>query len=109
MKKLILPIIFVLLISGCVSQSQTNINQTILAKDTAVSKCAELCHTKKTAMDFSNGPCLSNKITEDWVCDVAHSPRQTVDDKPENQCTEYGKTASHFVELDENCGFIRAV
>ena len=56
---------------------------------------------------MTNGPCLSNEIVEDWVCDVAHSPRQAVDDLPENQCPAYGDKASHFVEVDPDCNFIR--
>lgn len=74
-------------------------------------KCAELCKEKlNERQDISNGPCLSNEIAPDWVCDVAHSPRQTIDNLPENQCSAYreGKM-HHFVEVDEKCNLIRAV
>lgn len=49
--------------------------------------------------DLSSGPCLG-KIADDWVLDVAHLPRQDVDNDPANQCAEYrsGK-AHHFVEV----------
>jgi hypothetical protein len=44
-----------------------------------------------------------------WVADMAHDPRQDVDDDPENQCAAYreGK-ADHFVELDPEGEFIRS-
>ncbi len=77
--------------------------------------CVELCEAAKAeGMVLSDGPCLSDNNPEwgieNWVCDVAHSPRQSVDNQPENQCQEFrsGK-ASHFVEVDTDCGFIRAV
>ncbi len=45
-------------------------------------------------VDLSNGPCLG-KIADDWVLDVAHLPREQVDNLPENQCQGY----KHFVEM----------
>jgi hypothetical protein len=51
-------------------------------------------------VDFAEGPCLG-VIMEGWVADVAHEPRQAVDDRPENQCEAYRSgEADHFVELD---------
>lgn len=59
--------------------------------------------------DLSNGPCLDNALISGWVLDIAHNPRQEVDDKPENQCPAYvNGTAKHFVELDPQGNFIRA-
>jgi hypothetical protein len=64
-------------------------------------------------VDLSNGPCLSDAlpsgvITPGFVCDVAHSPRQAVDDDPKNQCSAYRDgRASHFVEVDPACAPIR--
>lgn len=55
---------------------------------------------KQGGLDMENGPCLG-KIAEDWVLDIAHNPRQPVDDKVENQCAEYRQgQAHHFIELD---------
>lgn len=50
-------------------------------------------------VDLSAGPCLG-VIGPDWVADIAHDPREPVDDDPANQCAEYreGKV-THFVEL----------
>ncbi len=72
-----------------------------------ISKCLKL---KETGKDLSNGPCLLNPIPSapDWVCDVAHWPRQEVDNLPENQCSAYreGK-ATKFVEVTPDCKLIR--
>jgi len=46
----------------------------------------------------------------DWLCDVAHSPRQDADNRPENQCQSYGsRQANHFVDVTPECGVVRAV
>lgn len=67
--------------------------------------CINLC--KEFQGEKSNGPCLG-LIKDDWVCDVAHSPRQDMDNNPENQCIEYREgMASHFIEVDEDCNLIR--
>ena len=75
-------------------------------EEIAIEKCIELCLSQKDNLD--QGPCLSNEIVEDWVCDVAHSPRLSLDNQPENQCSAYKeKKAHHFVEVDPECGFIK--
>jgi hypothetical protein len=50
--------------------------------------------------DFSNGPCIAEEVIDDWSVDIAHDPRDEIDDRPENQCQFYrdGQT-NHFVEL----------
>lgn len=62
----------------------------------------------KQGVDLSSGPCLADDEIPDWVVDVAHNPRQPIDDLPENQCPSYrsGK-AKHFVELDPAGNVIR--
>jgi len=78
-------------------------------KTLATIKCRELCQEKLATDDqnFNIGPCLSNNIIPDWVCDIAHSPRQEVDDDPANQCKAFRTgQAHHFVELDGNCNAI---
>ena len=51
-------------------------------------------------VDMSNGPCLG-VIMDNWVADVAHDPREDVDDETANQCEAYRTgDADHFVELD---------
>jgi len=78
--------------------------------------CIAMCQEQLNAgADLSKGPCLVNNIGENpkgeiWVCDVAHSPRQDVDNQPENQCEDYGSgVAKHFVEVDEQCNVIEAI
>jgi hypothetical protein len=59
-------------------------------------------------VDMSNGPCLG-VIMDNWVADVAHEPREEIDDDPANQCEAYRKgEADHYVELDLNGDVIRA-
>ncbi len=104
--KQLLIILFasLILISGCVSESSV---QVISQKIDVVAACKQLCQQEKVKRDLSNGPCLSNAIAEDWVCDVAHSPRIEADNNPANQCSSYGKEAHHFVEVDTDCNFIK--
>ena len=45
-------------------------------------------------LDLSKGPCLGT-IKKDWILDIAHLPRQPIDDLPENQCHNF----QHFVEM----------
>jgi hypothetical protein len=59
-------------------------------------------------VDMSRGPCLG-VIKEGWVADVAHDPRQPIDDEPQNQCEEFRSgDADHFVELDPQGRYIRS-
>lgn len=63
---------------------------------------------KAEGLDMSDGPCLTNELIPGWVVDVAHDPRQPIDNQPENQCSAFrqGK-AEHFIELDTNGNLIR--
>lgn len=78
-------------------------------EDLAIVKAQELCNVKLAeGEDLSNGPCISEDLMSGWVADIAHDPRQEVDDDPANQCQNYGEgKASHFVELDLNCKLIK--
>jgi len=79
-------------------------------KDIAIAK-AKAIFTQQIVQgtDLSNGPCISNNLMPDWVADVAHDPRQEVDNFPENQCAAYREgNAHHFVELDPSGSLIRA-
>ena len=75
----------------------------------AIAKAQELWRARFLAgEDLSDGPCLSNEVIPDWVADIAHDPRQEVDDLPQNQCSAYRDgTAHHFVELDPEGNVIR--
>lgn len=78
-------------------------------KDIAIAQAQELCRQRLSlGEDLANGPCLGT-VAPDWVGDVAHNPRQAVDDLQENQCADFlDGRAHHFVEVDLNCNFIRA-
>jgi len=106
MERRILFILFLLFsfCLGCISEGSK------VSSGDAVSACVLECQNLKSTANYSNGPCLSNEIMPDWVCDVAHNPRQGVDNQPENQCSSFreGK-AHHFVEVDENCLLIRSI
>lgn len=95
-----LTIIAAVFISGCTTRDE----DTEKAKLACIQECQIAL---ENGMDLNNGPCLSDEIIEDWVCDVAHSPRQSIDDDPEYQCPAWQKTAHHFVEVDPECNFIR--
>jgi len=62
---------------------------------------------KNANQDLSHGPCLGN-ADADTVVDIAHNPRESIDNLSENQCQDYleGK-AHHFIELDPNGQIIR--
>jgi hypothetical protein len=121
-----LPIIaitcVVWLTMGC--QIQQNINSTVDAttgigtipqeraseKNLAIAQ-AKIIFQQQLALgnDFSHGPCLSERIIDDWAVDIAHVPRTDEDNQPENQCQSYRKgTTHHFVELDLEGNLIRA-
>jgi hypothetical protein len=65
---------------------------------------------QQSGKDLSAGPCISESLpgASDWAADIAHDPRQAVDDDPANQCTSYrqGQT-HHFVELTPQGDLIR--
>lgn len=75
--------------------------------------CMDIClGVSQRSESWYAGPCLAeagqNGMAENWVCDVAHEPRQAVDNLKENQCATYGP-GRRFVEVDTGCDFIRAV
>jgi hypothetical protein len=90
-----------LLLGGCDDGAEADEQTIELAKQAYQ-------EAKARGMDMSPGPCLG-VIKEGWVADVAHDPRQEVDDEPENQCEAYRSgDADHFVELDPEGAFIRS-
>jgi hypothetical protein len=66
---------------------------------------------KADGTNLNRGPCIAEQLPgmADWVADIAHNPRQPVDDVPANQCRRYrAGQAHHFVELDTSGHLIRA-
>jgi len=80
-------------------------------RERAIRMAQELYREKKAqGMDFKNGPCLAEEIIPDWCVDVAHSPREPVDNLPRYQCRSWReKRVHHFVELDPDGNLIRTV
>ncbi len=110
MLKISLLALFGILFLGCVQQEQNYVQNSGFSadSDTAVSNCISLCKENPLKLDLDSSPCLSNEISPDWVCDIAHNPRMEIDNIAENQCSSFrdGK-AKHFVELDQNCLLIK--
>jgi len=107
-KLTILLLTLLVFVGGCTQIQSTPIS----VNQGTASLCNQIC--KSYDKNLSNGPCLSDNnpdwTVNDWVCDVAHSPRQPVDDLPENQCSAYRDgQAHHFVEVDTSCNFLRRV
>lgn len=113
MKSILAAIIIVAIFASGCTQSEDSQPRTT-DRDITVMACRDACEfdAVESKQDLSSGPCLLNPVENapDWVCDIAHNPRQSVDDQPGNQCSAFreGK-ARHFVELDEKCNFIRAI
>ena len=116
MKKVIILVVILILIATAIiffanlakkAQTSQTIDQTAqktaekIIKDEALKNALNLYAQKKAeGADFGSGPCLGT-IAPDWVLDIAHSPRQPVDNQPENQCEDFrAGRAHHFVELD---------
>mgnify|MGYP005852387855 CR=1 FL=1 len=79
-------------------------------RDRAIRLARQLYQQKRAeGMDMSNGPCLAEEIIPDWAVDIAHSPRQAVDNLPQNRCRSWREgRVHHFVELDPDGNLIRA-
>jgi hypothetical protein len=101
-------VVAVLLIAGCGgSNAPSNADRTAAVNAAG----AVYDNAKSNGIGFRRGPCLAEKLPglSDWVVDVAHDPRQPVDDVPTNQCARYRSgQAHHFVELDPAGNLIRA-
>jgi hypothetical protein len=90
----------ILLVAGC-GGAEADDETIALAK-------RAYARAKDRGVDMSRGPCLG-VIRPGWVADVAHDPREEVDDETENQCAAYrAGDADHFVELDPAGKFIRS-
>ena len=102
-------ITLIIFISGCIHQtlqSSTELPDDI--SNSCINACKDALNSGK---DLSSGPCILDPmpIDSDWVCDIVHDPRQSIDNQPENQCQSYRNgTSHHFIELTPDCKFIRA-
>lgn len=96
-------VMLVLITSGCTQREDSQKINSL--EQECISACQDYL---KSGKDLSNGPCLLDPMSDPhWVCDVAHSPRESVDNLRENQCSTYGRTANHFIEVNPKCEIIR--
>src|SRR3954447_20943745 len=100
---------FVLALAACGSSgSNVNPSGSERAADEAQNAFRQ---AQSSGVDLSTGPCISESLPSlpDWVADVAHDPRQPIDDEAANQCQRLRSgEAHHFVELDIDGQLIRA-
>jgi Tfp pilus assembly protein PilP len=103
----LLALLALVVLTGCGAGSPSQD-----ARDRAVNEAmAAYRQAKADGTDLSRGPCIAEQLPglADWVADVAHDPRQSVDDVPANQCQRFRNgQAHHFVELDTSGNLIRA-
>ena len=85
--------------------SQGDTDQAVAAAMKAYDKA------RASGAQLEAGPCIAERLPglDDWVADIAHDPRTSVDDEPSNQCRRYREgDAHHFVELTPEGALIRA-
>ena len=109
MRKIVLIVLLAMtvLIAGCVNKEATERESEI---ESLIQECKNACKEAiANGIDLSNGPCLLDPMSNSsWVCDIAHKPREAIDNLKENQCKAWhNKTATHFIELTPNCELIR--
>ena len=113
-KKIILiSLIFGIFIAGCATNQVAQEPLPTEAEVLALSLCESACRDALSkGRNLSAGPCLLDPIPKykDWVCDVAHEPREAIDNLRENQCNAWHNgTANHFIEVTPECKFIKEV
>lgn len=81
-------------------------------REQAIAQAQEAYDQAKSAgTNLADGPCIAESLTDlpDWVADIAHEPREDIDDEAANQCQRYREgEAGHFVELSPAGELIRA-
>lgn len=101
------------LLTGCLQSGPftPNSNLSLARASTPTDTCIKACRAALAlGQNLDNGPCLLNPVPDapQWVCDIAHNPRQAVDNEAANQCSVYADgRADKFVELTPDCEFIR--
>jgi hypothetical protein len=105
---------FFLLLAGCGGDDSEDGGPPEPASDREAAMAAAeeaFAEAEAEGQDLGSGPCIAEELPglSDWVADVAHDPRQPVDDRPENQCRRFrDREASHFVELTSDGDLIQA-
>jgi len=121
-KNLLLTLSITLLLIGCGATEKDNLNKEEKSKlpektvqqeltnneQDIVAQAKDLYKEKKdSGINLKDGPCLGI-INTDWAVDIVNHPRLPIDNRANNQCTEYrNNTISHIIELDLDGEFIR--
>ncbi len=109
-RSLLGPILILAITTGCIAGDDDDVSND--EQEQAIA-AAMLIYEDVAAsgVDLSNGPCIAEELEDvpGWSVDIAHDPRQEIDNDPANQCRAYrdGRT-THFVELDPDGELIRA-
>jgi hypothetical protein len=97
-----------LAVAGCGDDDDSSDGE----RQQAITQAQEAYDRARTSgVNLADGPCIAESLTDlpDWVVDIAHDPREDVDDDPANQCRRYQEgEASHFVELTPEGELIKA-
>ena len=97
-----------MLLAGCGGSSGDSSSKD---EQKAIAAAKFIFDGRAARQNMSSGPCIAETIpgVPDWAADVAHDPRQPIDDRPQNQCASFreGRT-HHFVELDPQGNLIHA-
>ena len=105
-RPILLSLAAVALIAGCGDGADPD------EREAAIDAATEAYdQARADGVDLETGPCIAETLPglNDWVADVAHDPREDVDDDPANQCRRFRDgEASHFVELTPAGELIRA-
>jgi hypothetical protein len=105
-------LIALIFLSGCAQNPpESNSSSAPSYEQSLIDACVQACENSKAAgNNLENGPCLLNPMPQNgsWVCDVAHDPRQDIDNLVENRCPAFGKGETmHFIEVNPECYFIK--
>lgn len=106
---LLVLVAVVALAAGCDRDSDETSND---ERQRAIDAAMEIYASEAAGgTDFSSGPCIADELEDvpGWSVDIAHDPREEIDNQAENQCQAYrdGRT-EHFVELTPEGELIRA-
>jgi hypothetical protein len=97
-----------LAVAGCGDDDDSSDGE----REQAIAQAQEAYDKARTSgANLADGPCIAESLTDlpGWVVDIAHDPREDVDDNPANQCQRFRDgEASHFVELTPEGQLIRA-
>jgi hypothetical protein len=107
MKRLAPLAVALLVLAGCGGSGKVSVSD----QDKATSEALlAFNQAQDSGKDLSNGPCLAEHLPglPDWAADIAHDPREPVDNQAANQCSSFqaGQT-HHFVELTPEGQLIR--